>query len=66
MQEILEVGERKNLGGAISVCVARLGDETWDIAKRLGLDEDEILKYNPDFTSPASGSERIIIYRQKI
>ncbi|MBQ8726007.1 MAG: DUF3794 domain-containing protein [Clostridia bacterium] len=66
VKEICEIGERKNLGGAISVCIARRGDEIWDVAKRLGTDEDEILKFNPDIVAPMTGEERIIVYRQKI
>ena len=66
VQEICETGERKDLGGAISVCIPCRGDEIWDVAKRLGLDEEEVLKYNPEIISPLTGDERIIVYRQKI
>ena len=66
VKEICETEERKNLGGAICVCIPRRGDDVWDVAKRLGLSEDELLKFNPDLISPLSGNERIVIYRQKI
>lgn len=66
VEEITKLGERNRLGSAISVFVASAGDDLWDVAKRLGSDEEEILKYNGDLTFPLSGDERIILYRQKI
>ena len=64
--EIEEKGERNRLGSAISVFVATRGDDLWDVAKRLGSDEEEILKYNSDLTFPLDGDERVILYRQKL
>lgn len=66
VEEIVERGERNRQGSAISVFVAFAGDDLWDVAKRLGSDEEEILKYNGDLVFPLDGDERIILYRQKI
>ena len=64
--DLIQLGERNRKGSAISVFVASRGDDVWDVAKRLGSDEEEILKYNGDLTFPLEGDERIILYRQKI
>lgn len=64
--DLIQLGERNRKGSAISVFLATRGDDVWDVAKRLGSDEEEILKYNGDLTFPLDGDERIILYRQKI
>lgn len=59
------VGERKKNECAISVYIPQRGDESWDIAKRLGLTESEIAALNPDLNFPLGGDERILVYRKK-
>lgn len=48
---------------AISVLIAKKGETLWDVSKRLGANEDEILKYN-DIEFPLCGDERIVIFRE--
>ena len=66
VEDVVEMGQRNRVDCAISVFVASRGDEIWDVAKRLGSDEEEILKYNSDLSFPLDGDERIILYRQKL
>ncbi|MBR2337277.1 MAG: DUF3794 domain-containing protein [Clostridia bacterium] len=64
--DITELGARRDLEGAICVCIAKAGEELWDVAKKLGSDEQEILQFNSDTVFPLASDERIIIYRQKL
>ena len=58
-----EVKEEKN--NAISVYIAKKGEELFDMAKRLNSSMEDIIKVNKDLEFPLSGDERIIIYRQE-
>lgn len=61
----LQEGEDKKVNtSAISVYVASRGDTLWDISKRLGVCEDDVLRTNKDLVFPLSGDERIVIYRE--
>ena len=53
------------MDGAINICIAKKGDDVWDVAKKLGFDEQEILQFNPDVRFPLELDDRIIVYRQK-
>ena len=64
--DVLELGQRNNLDGAISICIAKAGDDLWDVAKKLGFEEQEILKFNPEIEFPLKKDDRILVYRQKI
>ena len=66
IEDVIELGQRNNLDGAICVCLGKKGDDLWDIAKKIGADEQEILSFNQDVEFPLALDERIIIYRQKI
>jgi hypothetical protein len=46
------------------VFIPTAGDLLWDVAKSLGVSEEEVLKTNPDLQFPLSGEERIVIYRE--
>jgi hypothetical protein len=62
----IEEGER--LAGetsAVSVLMPNVGDQLWDIAKRLKMPPDVVAACNGNISYPLSGKERIIIYRQK-
>lgn len=62
---LIEEGEQRvKSNSAISVYIPKNGDTLWDVCKSIGIDEDEILKVNPDLAFPTSGEERIIIYRE--
>lgn len=61
----IEEGEDKIVNeSAISVCIPKPENTLWDIAKALGVSEEEILKTNSDLTFPLTGDERIVIYRE--
>lgn len=66
LEDVAELGLRQNLDGAICVCLGKKGDGLWDVAKKIGSDEQEILSYNQNTEFPLLSDERIIIYRQKI
>lgn len=51
---------------AFSVYVPYKGEELWDVSKRIGISPDELIACNPELDFPLSGSERILVYRQKI
>lgn len=56
--------KRVKSNSAISVFVPNKGDTLWDVAKSLGVKEEEILKTNKDLIFPLSGEERIVIYNE--
>ena len=65
VEDIEELGARKDLGGAICAYIPTKGDRLWDVAKTLGVDGEEVLRFNPELEFPLTGDERIIIYRQR-
>lgn len=64
--EVTEGEARPVNDSAISVYVPSAGDGLWEVSKNLGVDGDEIMKYNKDITFPLTGNERILIYRRKV
>lgn len=64
IREVSKVKQRKASTSAISVFIPTAGDLLWDVAKSLGVSEEEVLKTNPDLQFPLSGEERIVIYRE--
>ena len=50
---------------AISIYIATSGEDAFALAKRLNQSPDKIRETNKDLTFPLSGSERIVVYRQK-
>ncbi|MBO4323254.1 MAG: hypothetical protein J5836_01185, partial [Clostridia bacterium] len=66
ISEIAEAEERPSETSSITIYIPNEGDDSWEIAKRLGESEEEIRKYNPDLVFPLSDKDRIIIYRQKV
>ena len=59
------VGEKKPCSFPISVYIARQGEELWSLSKRLGVHPENLIRVNKDLQFPLTGSERIVIYRQK-
>jgi hypothetical protein len=51
---------------AISVYLPVVGDDLWQLAKRVNRTPDDVMSCNPNLTFPLSGTERIIIYRRKV
>ena len=66
LDDVFELGLRKNLDGAINICIGKKGDDLWGVAKKLGVDEQEILKFNHDIKFPLETDDRILVYRQKV
>lgn len=56
--------ERKKSTSAISVYIPNAGDTLWDIAKNLGMKEEDVLKTNSNLQFPLTGEERVVIYRE--
>ena len=50
---------------AISVYIARSGEDVFSLAKRLNQCPDKIKETNKDLQFPLNGDERIVVYRQK-
>ncbi len=63
--EITEGQKKKVNDSAISVYIPNQGDELWDVAKELGVLEEDVLKINKDLEFPLTGNERIVVYREK-
>lgn len=63
--DVVEGEKKKEKSCAISVYVARRGDDLWTTAKRLSLAPEDLEKSNPELTFPLTGEERVVIYRQK-
>ncbi len=64
VEDIAETGVKQQKTNAISVYIALKGENLWDLAKRLNIPPDDVIKLNPELEFPLSGDERIIIYRQ--
>lgn len=50
---------------AISVYIAKSGEDVFELAKRLNQSPDKLRETNKDLNFPLSGNERIVVYRQK-
>ena len=61
--KFLEDKEEKSC--AISVYIARSGEDVFSLAKRLNQCPDKIRETNKDLQFPLNGNERIVVYRQK-
>ena len=66
LEDVLELGLRNNLDGAICICIGKKGDSLWDVAKKLAIDEQEVLKFNSNLQFPLEEDDRLIVYRQKL
>ena len=65
ISEIKELGKKKVSDSAISVYIAREGEDEWSLAKRLNVCPDALRTTNKDLQFPLSGTERIVVYRNK-
>ena len=62
----VKYGEEKRIcDSAISVYIAREGEDLWSLAKRLNVCPDELVENNKELQFPLTGEERIVVYRQK-
>ncbi|MBE5756935.1 MAG: hypothetical protein E7342_03950 [Clostridiales bacterium] len=57
--------DKKEKQSAISVYIAKEGEELFDMAKRLNSSMEDITKINDELSFPLKGDERIIIFRQE-
>ena len=61
----IEEGDKKPLNdSAISVYIASIGEDLWDVCKALNTSEEVITALNQNLTFPLESEERIIIYRE--
>ena len=57
-----EVYERNDC--AFSVFMPRVGEDLWQVAKRLRCEPEDLKKSNPNLTFPVREGEKIFVYRQ--
>ncbi len=50
---------------AITIFLPKKGDDVWEVAKKMGVSPDEVVKCNPDVKFPVGDGTRIVVYRQK-
>ncbi len=62
--EVVEGEKREESDAAVSVYLPRVGEDLWQVAKRLARDPDELQKSNPELEFPVREGERIFVYRQ--
>ena len=61
----LEEGEkREESDSAFSLFIPRVGENLWEVAKRLGCDPEDLEKSNPELEFPVKEGNRIFVYRQ--
>ncbi|MBR4745239.1 MAG: DUF3794 domain-containing protein [Clostridia bacterium] len=53
-------------GCALSIVVAKDGEDLWDIAKREYVSPDMIAEQNPNLDLPLHDGDRVVIYRQHV
>ena len=57
--------ERKEKDCAIEVYFGSEGDDSWNIAKGLGIDEQTLYEQNPETVFPLEKDENLVVYYQK-
>ena len=61
------IGEKlEDDGEAVVVVSAKKGETSWDLAKRLCVRAEEVESFNPSVEFPASGGEKIVVYRMLV
>ena len=63
--EVKPLKEKPKNTAAVSVYIPLEGEELWSLAKRLNVCPQSLVETNSDLQFPLTGSERIVIYRQK-
>ncbi len=63
IKSVLVAQEKPVNTNAITVYIAREGEDLWSLAKRLNVCPDELIETNKELQFPLTGDERIIIYR---
>ena len=62
--DVKEGEKRKVSTAAMSVFLPCVGEDLWQVAKRLACAPEELQKSNPELTFPVKEGERIYVYRQ--
>lgn len=65
IEEIKDLGEKKQNDAGISVYIPEDGEELWSLAKRLNVCPKSLVETNSDLQFPLTGKERIVVYRRK-
>ena len=65
IKDVKVLGEKTENPCAISVYLATPGEECFSLAKRLNVCPATLIETNKDLQFPLSGTERIVVYRQK-
>lgn len=59
------IGEEKTAETSpISVYIARMGEDMWQICKELNSTEELIMSQNPDLTFPLEANKKVVLYRE--
>ncbi len=62
--EVTEGAEREASESAFSLFIPRVGEDLWEVSKRLGCTPEELVKSNPSLEFPVKEGNRIFVYRQ--
>ena len=63
--EVAEGAKKAKKTCAVSIYIPACGEDSWTLAKRLSMTEQELINGNPHLQFPLKGEERILVYRQK-
>jgi hypothetical protein len=63
--EVSEGAKKQKKACAVSIYIPACGEDSWTLAKRLSMTEEELINSNPQLQFPLKGEERILVYRQK-
>ena len=64
ISEVVEGEAYERNESAFSVFIPRVGEELWDVSKRLNCAPEDLQKSNPDLKFPIEAGKRIFVYRQ--
>ncbi len=65
IKSIKSVGEKVAPDCAISVYIPTAGEDLWSLSKRLNVCPESLVATNKELQFPLSGSERIVVYRNR-
>jgi hypothetical protein len=64
VSEVLEGEKREESDSAFSLFIPRVGENLWEVSKRLGCAPEDLKKSNPELEFPVKEGNRIFVYRQ--
>lgn len=62
--EVVEGEKRVESDSAFSLFIPRVGEDLWEVSKRLGCAPEDLKKSNPELEFPVKEGNRIFVYRQ--